>query len=110
MKLNVTFVEKDGIVEVADYELTQESVSYLARPVREHAPFPAISARTMIVNGKNSSIGPWEMLPYSGPGSYTMNLGFEANPVANDSIHVSVYVVDKDGERIGAFKDDLVWR
>lgn len=110
IKINMTFIEKDGIAEVVNYDITQESVSYLARPVREHAPFPAISARAMIVKGKNSSIGPWEMLPYSGPGTYTLNVSFEKNPLVNDSIHISVYVLDKDGERMGAFKDNIVWR
>lgn len=108
--INITFVEDKGIVDATDYEFKQGEVNYFSRPMKEQAEFPAISARAMIVRGSNSSIGPWEMLPYSGPGTYSLKVGFEEYPVPEDIIHISIYVVDKDGERIGVITDNLVWK
>lgn len=112
VKVNVTFIEKDGFVEAVGDNTTQGIVSYLKRPQREQAPFPAIAARTMITKGKNSSIGQWEVLPYTGPGIYSFNIGFveEKYPVTNDSVHVSIYVVNEKGERIGFITKDIVWK
>ena len=111
--VNITLVEKDGYVEVENYKLTQEMVNYLSRPRTTQAEsFPAITARTMIVKGKNSSIGPWETLPYKGNGAYSFNIGFKEDkyPVLNDTVHISIMIVDKKGGQIGYFVQDMIWK
>lgn len=110
--VNMTLVEKDGYVEVENYKLTQEMVNYLSRPRTTQAEsFPAITARTMIVKGKNSSIGPWETLPYKGNGAYSFNIGFKEDkyPVLNDTVHISIMIVDIKGGQIGYFVQDMIW-
>ena len=111
--VNITLVETDGYVEVENYRLTQELVNYLSRPRTTTAEsFPAITARTMIVKGKNSSIGPWETLPYKGNGTYSFNIGFKEDkyPVLNDTVHISIMIVDKNGGQTGYFVQDMIWK
>jgi hypothetical protein len=113
VQVNITFIEQQGIAQVGNYKLTQKTVNYLSRPRTTQAEsFPAIAARTMIIKGKNSSIGPWETLPYKGNGTYSFNIGFNENdnPFINDSVHVSLMVVDLKGERIGYFAQDIIWK
>jgi len=110
--VNITFVEKQGFAEVENYKITQDTVNYLGRPKTTQAEsFPAITARTMIVKGNNSTIGPWETLSYKGNGTYSFNIGFkdDSYPVPDDKIHISIMVVDKKGERIGYFIQDIIW-
>jgi hypothetical protein len=113
VNVNITFIEKESIAEAENYTLTQETVSFLSRPRSTQAEsFPAIAARTTIMKGKNSSIGPWETLPYKGSGAYSFNLGFYENhyPAPNDLVHISIMVVDKKGERIGYVTENIVWQ
>lgn len=113
IKVNATLVERDGIVEAENIIFTQENVSYLNRPQKTHADsFPAIGARTTILKGKDSIIGPWEMVSYKGSGNYSFNIGFRENyyPTQNESIHISIMIVDKKGERIGYIIKDIVWK
>lgn len=110
--VNITFVQKQGFAEVENYKITQDTVNYLGRPKTTQAEsFPAITARTMIVKGKNSVIGPWETLSYKGNGTYSFNIGFKDDnyPVPDDKVHISIMVVDKKGERIGYFIQDMIW-
>lgn len=112
--VNITLFEKDGIVEVGNYKLTQDSDNYLSRPrATQAASFPAITARTMIVKGNNSSIGPWETLPYTGNGTYSFNIGFKEDnyPVLDDKVHISIMVVvDTKGKQISYFAQDMIWK
>ncbi len=113
VKVNITFVEKQGIVEAAKYTLTQGTVPYFNRPQSTQAEsFPAIGARTTIAKGINSTIGPWEMVQYMGNGTYSFNIGFDEKnyPAANDTVHISIIVVDKDGNRIGYVVDNIIWK
>ncbi len=112
IKVNITFVEKEGVVQATEYSLTQGTVSYLDRPKKDEGPFPAIAARTMISKGKNSTIGSWEMLSYTGPGTYSFNIGFDEKtyPESNDTVHVSIYVVNTKGERIGVQINNIIWK
>lgn len=111
--VNITLVEKDGNVEVENYKLTQDMVNYLSRPRTTQAEsFPAITARTMIVKGKNSTIGPWETLPYKGNGTYSFNIGFKEDnyPVIDDTVHISIMIVaDSKGKQISYFGQDMIW-
>lgn len=113
VKVNITFVEKEGIAEAENYTLTQETISYISRPRSTVAEsFPAIAARATVLKGKNSSIGPWEMVPYKGGGTYSFNIGFkeEHYPEPDDKVHISIIVVDKKGERIGYVIENIIWR
>lgn len=113
MKVNVTFVEREGIVDAENYTFTQGTVSYINRPKKIQADsFPAICARTVTLKGKERIIGPWEMLSYNGSGNYLFNIGFykEHYPEPNDIIHISVIVVDKNGERIGYIIENIKWK
>ena len=110
--VNITFVEKQGFAQVQNYKIIQGTVSYLGRPQKTQAEsFPAITARTMIVKEKDSIIGPWETLSYKGNGTYSFNIGFKDDnyPVPDDKIHISIMVVNKKGERIGYFIEDMIW-
>jgi hypothetical protein len=109
---NITLVEKQGLVEVEDYRLIQGTVNYLNRPKStQPEAFPAISARAVILKGENSTIGPWENLPYKGNGTYSFDIGFEeVYPAAGDKINIYIYVWDKDGGRIGYLTQDIVWQ
>jgi len=112
VNVSITLVEKQGIVEVENYRLSQGTVNYLSRPKATQAEsFPAITARTMITKGKNSTIGPWETLPYKGNGTYSFNIGFKEDnyPSLNDSVDIYIMIVDKNGGRIGYFTQDLTW-
>lgn len=113
IKVNMTFVEKEGIVEADHYTLTPENISYIARPKKNYADsFPAIAGRTTIFDSKDTIIGPWETLPYKGSGTYTFNIGFDERryPKINDMVHVTIMVVDKNGDRIGYVVEDIKWR
>jgi hypothetical protein len=115
VKANVILVENNsqGTVDAESYTFTQGNVSYFNRPKKTQADsFPAIAGRIMIAKGNKSVIGPWEMLNYSGNGNYSFIMGFRENeyPVAGDTIHVSIMVVDKDGSRIGYIVDNIKWK
>lgn len=112
IKVNITLVEKENVVEVENYTLTPGNVNYFNRPRNIQArSFPAIAARATFLEGNKSAIGPWETLSYDGGGTYSFNIGFDKKryPIVNDTIHVSIMVVDKDGERIGYLIKDIVW-
>jgi len=71
VKVNISFKENNSIVEATNYTLDRGTVSYLNRPMATQAKnFPSIGARTTIMKGKNSTFGPWEMVPYTGDGSW----------------------------------------
>ena len=117
VKVNITFMEKQGNLDVANYTFDQGSLNYLQRPQRTQAPFPAIGARTTILKGKNSTIGPWEMTPFNGAGTYSFSVGFDEKhyPNINDTVHVSIYLTDVNkssgkGETIGFVTRDLIWK
>jgi hypothetical protein len=107
VKVNITFVEKNGSVEVEDYTITQGTVQYFKRPTRYAAEsFPSISGRTVIVRSNITNvswIGPWENEPYKGSGTYSFNLGFseEHYPKRGDTVHVSIMVINETAERVG---------
>jgi hypothetical protein len=112
IQANITYQEIQGFAEVENYKITEGTVSYLGRPKKTQAEsFPAITARTMIVKDKNSIIGPWETLSYKGNGTYSFNIGFAEDhyPLPGDRVHISIMVVDKNGQRIGYFVQDMVW-
>jgi hypothetical protein len=113
IKIDISFVEKQGIVEAVNYRFTQENVSYFNRPLRVQADsFPAISARVSITKDNATTIGPWEIIPYKGSGNYSLNIGFRDNyrPVRGDPMHISIMVVDKTGQRIGYVIKNIVWQ
>jgi hypothetical protein len=120
MKINITFAEKEGIVETVAHSFTQGNVSYIDRPRKTQADsFPAILGRETLVknntgdhtNPGGTIIGPWETLPYKGSSSYSFNIGFnEGNyPESGDTVHISIIVVDNTGQRIGYFIEDTIW-
>ncbi len=112
VKVNITFAEdKQGIAQVVNYTLTQGTVNYLSRPRQTVADsFPAIGSRMIIP--KYSSIGPWEMVPYKGSGTYSYNIGFDEKhyPVTNDTVHVSIIVVNANAGRIGNLEEIIKWK
>lgn len=117
VNVNITFIEKEGIAEAENYTLTQGTVSFLSRPRRiQSESLPSISARTMIVEGKNITVGPWENVPYKGAGIYSFNIGFDEKhyPVSNDTVRVSIMLWDINrntgkGERIGSVVGNIIW-
>lgn len=113
IKVDITFVEKEGIVEEKNYTLTPANVSYIARPKKNYADsFPAIAGRSTIFDGKDTVIGPWETLSYKGSGVYKFNIGFDERryPKINDMVHVTIMVVDKNGDRIGYVVENIKWK
>jgi|SRR3972149_459077 len=121
IKVNVTYSEREGIVEADTYSFVQDNVSYINRPKKTVADsFPAIIGRATI-NKKiikdnekvnETIIGPWEAVTYKGDGSYSFDLGFhEGNyPEPGDQVHISIIVVDNKGERIGYIVADTIWK
>ncbi len=118
VKVNVTYVEKDGQFQAdPNFTVEQGTVNYLQRPRMTQAPFPAIGARATILRGKNSTIGPWEMTPFNGSGTYGFNVGFDEKhyPQTNDTVHVSIYLTDINkttgkGETIGLVNRNIIWK
>ena len=113
IKINMTFVDKQGIAEAENFAFAQGNVSYIDRPKRVQAEsFPAISARVTTRRGNETSIGPWEVIPYKGSGDYSLNIGFpkDYHPEIGDSLHISIIVIDKDGQRIGYVIKDTIWQ
>jgi hypothetical protein len=121
MKINITYTEKEGIVGADAHSFTQDNISYIDRPRRTQAEsFPAILGRTTIVKKIASDnvrfngtiVGPWETLPYKGNGSYSFYIGFDEGnyPESGDTIHISIIVVDKTGQRIGYVVEDTTWK
>src|SRR3989304_5203182 len=86
IKVNVTYSEREGIVEADTYSFVQDNVSYINRPKKTVA--------------------------YKGDGSYSFDLGFhEGNyPEPGDQVHISIIVVDNKGERIGYIVADTIWK
>ena len=110
IKVNIKFTERNGIAEADQYSFTQGTIGYLNRPRDTTArSFPAIAGRVTSLKGK---IGPWEAVPFNGTGNYSFNIGFSENnlPVHNDIISISAMVVDKDGQRIGYVRDNIMWK
>lgn len=110
IKANIKFTERNGIVEADQYSFMQGTIGYLNRPRDTSArSFPAIVGRVTSLRGK---IGPWETVSYNGVGNYSFNIGFSEDnlPTHNDIIYISVMVVDKDGQRIGYIRDNIVWK
>lgn len=118
--INVTYAERQGVVDADRFLFIQDSVNYIDRPKRTQAEsFPAIIGRATIVkkikgNEKvnETIIGPWEAIPYKGNGSYRFSVGFNNGnyPESGDEIHISVIVVDKSGQRIGYIIQDFTWK
>ncbi len=109
---NITLAEKEGVVNFESYKLVQGTVNYLGRPRTEQAEtFPAISARTVILKGENSTIGPWENLPYKGSGTYSFDIGFTEGkyPASKDNVNIYIYVWDEKGNRIGFISYQMIW-
>lgn len=112
IKANVTFVEKDGIVQATNYSFVEGKVSYFNRPNKGVAEsLPAIFGRVTIGTGVKAVIGPWETLPYTGNGTYQLSFGFREGrtPTVDTPVHISILVADKDGERIGYLVSDMKW-
>jgi hypothetical protein len=116
--VKINYYENQGNF-IADENFTAEqgAVNYLQRPRMTQAKFPAIGGRTSITNGKNLTIGPWEMTPFNGTGTYTFNIGFDEQhyPTTNDTVHVSIYLTDINkstgrGETVGLVNRDIVWK
>lgn len=113
VKVNVTFLEKGGIVQATNYSIVQGSVGYFNKPSKDVANnLPAIFGRVTLGIEKEASIGPWETLPYKGNGTYQLNLGFYRgrNPKVGMPVHISVLVADKNGERIGYLVSNMEWK
>lgn len=113
IKVNATFVEKEGIVQATNYSIAQGSVGYFNKPNKDVANnLPAIFGRVTLGTGKEASIGPWETLPYKGNGTYQLNLGFYSGrtPKVGMPVHISILVADKNGERIGYLVSNMEWK
>ncbi len=118
VKVNITFVEKQGKIDVENFTVEQGIVNYLRRPKNIQAEkLPSIGARTALIKGKNSTIGPWEMTSFNGTGTYAFNIGFDEKhyPQKNDTVHVSIYlgVINKTtrkGETVGFVTRDIIWK
>ncbi len=112
IKVEMITVEKDNIVNIENISLIPGNVSYMNRPIRIQAEsFPAIAGRVTILKGKESIIGPWEAVKYNGDGKYTFNIGFkDYHPQSNEAMHVSIMIIAKNGDRIGYFVKDIVWK
>jgi len=116
VKVNITFMEKNGKFYPENYTLTQGMVDYAARPIKNNVEsFPAISARTMVVkngtNGTIETISLWENLPFKGKGTYNFNIGFNEKyyPGTGDLVHISIIVSDEKAERVGYVVENKVW-
>lgn len=111
VNVNVTFTEKQGYPVAETINLTQKTVDYAARPQTRQTFFPAIVGRTMVSKGKNSTVGEWEMKEYNGPGVYSFDIGFVEGhePAFNDTVLVSIYIMDKKGETIFFGNQYILW-
>jgi hypothetical protein len=109
---NIILAEIQGLAEVENYKFIQGTVNYLNRPKStQPEAFPAISARAVILKGENSTIEPWENLPYKGNGTYSFDIGFEEKyPAPGDKINIYIYVWDKNEGRIGYLVQDIIWQ
>src|SRR5659263_678826 len=108
VKVNITFMEKEGKFYPENYTLTQGMVYYAARPMNTTVDkFPAISARTMVVknntNGTIETLGLWENVLFKGKGTYNFNIGFNEKyyPDKGDLVHISIIVSDEKAQRVG---------
>lgn len=112
LKVNLTLIERQGEVLAENFSLTQGTVNILQKPHSVQASFPSISGRTMIRKEKGLVVGSWENVPYNGNGTYSFNIGFkeENYPVFNDTVTVSIYIINKKAERIGFFGNSLIWK
>ncbi len=118
VKVNITYVEKNGQIQPdPNFTVEQGTVNYLQRPRMTQTQFPAIGARTTLVKGKNGTIGPWEMTPFNGSGTYRFNVGFDEKhyPQANDTVHVSIYLTSinkttRKGETVGFVSKNIIWK
>ncbi len=114
LKVEMLLNETNGTVRAEEYTITPATIDYIKRPKEMLAEsFPTIGGRVWVTKYKNisSSIGPWAYTPYNGPGKYNLTLGFREGmyPVPNDTLHVSIIVVNKKGERIGYVVQNLNW-
>ncbi len=115
VKVNLTLVEKGGLVVAENSTFTQGTVDYAGRPKNPISTFPAITGRTLVArnntNATTESSSNWESIPYKGNGTYLMDIGFNEKyyPDPGDSVHVSVMIVDEKGNRIGYVVNNMKW-
>jgi hypothetical protein len=116
VKVNVTFVEKEGTFYAQNYTLTQGTVDYAARPMKTNVEkFPAISARIIVyrnnTEGTIEGLGQWENLPFKGNGTYNFNIGINEKyyPDPGDYLGISIIVSDEKGKRVGYVGENRVW-
>lgn len=115
VKVNLTLSESGGVANATSFTFSQGTVEFVKRPKHAVAEsFPAITARTIIVRSNATNvtwIGPWETLAYNGNGTYSFNAGFDEKhyPTYGDLVQISVMVVDKNGGRMGSFKELFTW-
>jgi hypothetical protein len=116
VKVNITFMEKQGEFYAQNYTLTQGTVDYAARPMKTNVEsFPAISARIIVLrnntNATMEGLSQWENLPFKGNGTYNFNIGFNEKyyPDTGDFVGIFIIVSDEKGRRVGYVGENRVW-
>ncbi len=106
IRVNMNLIEDRAGIKMVDTILTQEVVG---KSNSSYINFPLIVGTAKLKNA-NITFGSTST-SYHGSGRYVLDINFQGyRPKKNDEIRLSILVTDKNGDIIGNFAKDLIWR
>jgi hypothetical protein len=106
IRVNMNLIEDKTGIRMVDTILTQEVVG---QSNNSDINFPLIVGTATLKNA-NVTFGS-SSTRYYGTGRYALDINFQGyRPKKNDEIRLSILVTDKNGDAIGNFAKDLIWR
>lgn len=106
IRVNMNLIEDKTGIKMVDTILTQEIIG---QTNSSDINFPLIIGTATLKNS-NITFGS-SSIRYHGTGRYILDINFQGyRPKKNDEIRLSILVTDKNGDMIGNFEKDLIWR
>lgn len=106
IRVNMNLIEEETGIKMVDTILTQEVVG---QSNTSDINFPLIIGTATLKNA-NITFGS-SSTRYHGTGRYVLDINFQGyRPKKNDEIRLSILVTNENGDTIGNFAKDLIWR
>lgn len=106
IRVNMNLIEEETGIKMVDTILTQEVVG---QSNISDINFPLIIGTATLKNA-NVTFGS-SSTRYYGTGRYVLDINFQGyRPKKNDEIRLSILVTNENGDTIGNFAKDLIWR
>jgi hypothetical protein len=106
IRVNMNLIEEASGIKMVDTVLTQEIID---QSNNSGVNYPLIIGTATLKN-MNITFGS-SSTRYHGSGKYVLDIGFQGYiPKKDDVIRLSILVTDTNGDVIGNFEKDLIWR